>query len=159
MVGKLNLPYLDSLNLPDLTKLTNDLILHNLAWPNMPTKLPSYIPKFDGKPGEDPTNHIMTFHLWCSSNNIIDDSIHLQLFQRTLTSQSMKWYIDEKISGSHATFTSLAKGFFILFSITSTAMTLAWKSSQIYAKPLLLISQITSMNGIEDKACVKLKPP
>jgi hypothetical protein len=75
------MPYLASLNIPDLTKLTNDPILHDPTWPNMPTKLPSDIPKFEGKPGDDPANHVMTFHLWCSSNNIMDDSIHLRLFQ------------------------------------------------------------------------------
>lgn len=32
---------------------------------------------FDGKPGEDPNNHVMTYHLWCSSNSLIDDSIHM----------------------------------------------------------------------------------
>ena len=36
---------------------------------------PSDIPKFEGKAGEDPTNHIMAFHLWFSSNNIMDDSV------------------------------------------------------------------------------------
>jgi hypothetical protein len=40
------------------------LNIHDVTWPNMPTKLPSYIPKFEGKPGEDLTNHVMTFHLW-----------------------------------------------------------------------------------------------
>jgi hypothetical protein len=70
-----HMPYLASLNIPDLTKLTNDPILHNPTWPAMPTKLPSDIPKFEGKAGDDPANHIMTFHLWCSSNNIMDDSI------------------------------------------------------------------------------------
>jgi hypothetical protein len=69
------IPYLASLNIPDLTKLTNDPILHNPTWPAMPTKLPSNIPKFEGKLGDDPANHITTFHLWFSSNNITDDSI------------------------------------------------------------------------------------
>jgi hypothetical protein len=110
------MPYLASLNIPDLTKLTNDPILHDATWPNMPTKLPSDIPKFEGKPGEDPANHVMTFHLWCSSNNIMDDSIHLRLFQRTLTGSSTKWYVDEK-SGSHVTFESLAKAFLSFFQL------------------------------------------
>jgi hypothetical protein len=70
-----HIPYLAFLNIMYLTKLTNDPILHNPTWPAMPTKLPSYIPKFEGKAGDDPTNHIMTFHLWFSSNNIMDDSI------------------------------------------------------------------------------------
>jgi hypothetical protein len=65
------------LNIPDLTKLTNDPILHDPTWPAMPTKLPSDIPKFEGKAGNDPANHVMTFHLWCSSNIIMDDSIRL----------------------------------------------------------------------------------
>jgi hypothetical protein len=68
-----SMPYLASLNIPYLTKLTNDPILHDPTWPNMPTKLPSDIPKFEGKPREDPTNHIMSFHLWCSSNSIMED--------------------------------------------------------------------------------------
>ena len=60
----------------------------------MPTKLPLDISKFEGKVGECPQNHIMTFHLWCSSNNIVDDSIRLRLFQRTLTGVAAKWYIE-----------------------------------------------------------------
>jgi hypothetical protein len=74
------------------------------------------IPKFEGKPGEDPTNHVMTFHLWFSSNNIMDDSICLRLFQRNLTGSSSKWYVDEK-SGSHMTFESLAKAFLSFFQL------------------------------------------
>ena len=60
----------------------------------MPTKLPSDIPKFEGKAGECPQNHIMTFHPWCSSNNIVDDSIRLRLFQCTLIGAVAKWYIE-----------------------------------------------------------------
>jgi hypothetical protein len=58
--------YLSSLNILDLTKLTKDPILHKPTWPAMPTKLPSDIPKFEGKVGDDLENHIMNFHLWCS---------------------------------------------------------------------------------------------
>jgi hypothetical protein len=112
----LQMPYLASLNIPDLTKLTNDPILHDPTWPAMPTKLPSDIPKFEGKAGDDPANHVMTFHLWCSSNSIMDDSIRLRLFQRTLTGPSAKWYVEEK-SGSHATFESLAKAFLTFFQL------------------------------------------
>jgi hypothetical protein len=36
-------------------------------------------------------------------------------------------------------------------------MALAWKSSQIFTKKNTLISQITSMNDIEEEAYVKLK--
>jgi hypothetical protein len=93
----LHIPYLASLNIPDLRKLINDSILHDPTWPAMPTKLPSDIPKYEGKAGDDPANHVMAFHLWCSSNNIMDDSIQLQLFQHTLTGPSAKWYVDEKI--------------------------------------------------------------
>jgi hypothetical protein len=112
----LQMPYLASLNIPDLTKLTNDPILHNATWPAMPTKLPSDIPKFEGKAGDDPANHVMTFHLWCSSNSIMEDSVRLRLFQRTLTGPSAKWYVEEK-SGSHSTFESLAKAFLTFFQL------------------------------------------
>jgi hypothetical protein len=112
----LQMSYLASLNIPDLTKLTNDPILHDPTWPTMPTKLPSDIPKFEGKAGDEPTNHVMTFHLWCSSNSIMDDSIRLRLFQCTFTGPSAKWYVEEK-SGSHATFESLSKAFLTFFQL------------------------------------------
>jgi hypothetical protein len=82
------------LDLPDLSRLMNDPISHSPFWPVIPAKLPSDIPKFDGKPGDDPNNHVMTFHLWCSSNSLMDDSIRLHLFQRTLTGTTTKWYIE-----------------------------------------------------------------
>jgi hypothetical protein len=63
------LPFLDTLELSDLSKLTNDPIRHHFAWPPVPVKIPTDIPKFDGKAGEDPTNHITTYHLWCVSNS------------------------------------------------------------------------------------------
>ena len=54
------LPFLATLELPDLSKLTNDPILHHPAWPPVPVKIPTDIPKFDGKTGDDPTSHITT---------------------------------------------------------------------------------------------------
>jgi len=45
------LPYMAGFHLPDLTKLINDPIWHDTTWPNMPTKLPSDIPKFEGRAG------------------------------------------------------------------------------------------------------------
>jgi hypothetical protein len=107
----LPMPYLESLNIHDLTKLTN-----YPTWPNISTKIPSNIPKFEGRTGEDLANHVMTFHLWLSSNRIMDDSICLNLFQHTLTGSSAKWYVDE-ILGSHATFESLAKAFLSFFQL------------------------------------------
>ena len=74
------IPFLETLDFPYLSKLINDPILHDPLWPSIPVKLSSYIPKFDGKQGEDPKNHVMTFHLWCSSNSLMDDSIRLHLF-------------------------------------------------------------------------------
>jgi hypothetical protein len=59
-------------------------VSHDPTWPPVPTKLPLDIPKFEGKNGEDPGDHVTTFHLWCSSNSLKDDSIRLRLFQRTL---------------------------------------------------------------------------
>jgi hypothetical protein len=110
------LPFLATLDLPDLSRLTNDPILHSPYWPVIPAKLPSDIPKFDGKPGEDPNNHVMTFHLWCSSNSLMDDSIRLCLFQRTLTGSATKWYI-ELPRGSFQDFNSLAMSFLTHFQL------------------------------------------
>ena len=78
------LPFLATLDMPDLSKLINDPIQHAPYCPAIPVKLPSGIPK----------NHVMTFHLWCSSNSLMDDSNHLSLFQRTLTDTTAKWYIE-----------------------------------------------------------------
>jgi hypothetical protein len=110
------IPYLASLNIPDLTKLKNDPICHDATWPIMLTKFPSNIPKFEGKLEEHPTNHVMIFHLWFSSNINMDDSIHLSSFQRTLTGSLAKWHVNEK-SGSHVTFESLAKAFLSFFQL------------------------------------------
>ena len=73
-----------TLNLPNLSRLTNDPVAHDPAWPAIPTKLPSNIPKFEGKPSEDPSEHVTMFHLWCSLNSLHQDSICLSLFQCTL---------------------------------------------------------------------------
>ena len=81
------LPFLVTLDLPDLSRLTNDPILHYPFWPVIPAKLPFDIPKFDSKVGEDPNNHVMAFHLWCSSNSLMDDSIHLHIFREHLRAQ------------------------------------------------------------------------
>jgi hypothetical protein len=88
------LPFLATLHLSDLTRLLNDPICHDPRWPPMPTKLPSDIPKFEAKPNEDPGDHVTTFHLWCSSNSLKDDSVQLRLFQRTLIGSAVKWYIE-----------------------------------------------------------------
>lgn len=88
------IPFMAILNLPDLSKLINDPIRHSSSWPSIPTKLPSDIPKFEGKVNEDPNTHIMTFHLWCSSNSLMDDNVRLRLFQRTLMGKAVKWYIE-----------------------------------------------------------------
>jgi len=72
----------------------------------MPTKLLSDISKLEGKPGEDPGDHVTTFHLWCSSNLLKDDFVQLRLFQRTLIGGAMKWYI-ELDSSKYAYFNDL----------------------------------------------------
>jgi hypothetical protein len=64
------LPFLEMLHLPDLSRLLNDPICHDLCWPPMPTKFPSDIPKFKGKTGEDPNDHVTTFHLCLLSNSL-----------------------------------------------------------------------------------------
>ena len=74
------LPLLATLNLPNLSTLMNNLVSHDPAWPAVPNKIPLDIPKFEGKAREDPSEHVTTFHLWCSSNSLHDDSIRLRLF-------------------------------------------------------------------------------
>jgi hypothetical protein len=86
--------FLSTLDLLDLSRILNDHILHSPYWSIIPTNLRSDIPKFDGRSGEDPNNHVMTFHLWCSSNSLMDDSIRLRLFQQNLIGSLAKWYIE-----------------------------------------------------------------
>jgi hypothetical protein len=85
--------------------------------PPIPTKLPSDIPKFEGKSGEDPGDHVTTFHLWCSSNSLNDDSVHLRLFQHTLMGVSTKWYI-ELPGGTYQTFNELVLVFLNHFQLS-----------------------------------------
>ena len=110
------LPFLVTLDLPDLSKLISDPIRNNPSWPPILVKLPLDIPKFDGKQGDDPKNHVMTFHLWCSSKSIMDDSIQLRLFQWTLTGTATKWYI-ELPEHSFVDFGSLATVFLTQFQL------------------------------------------
>jgi len=86
--------FLATLHFPDLAILLNDPIYHDLHWPPMPTNFPSNIPKLKGKPNEYPCNHVTTFHLWCLSFSLRDDSIRLCLFQCTLIRSVTKWYIE-----------------------------------------------------------------
>jgi hypothetical protein len=88
------LPFLATLDLPDLSRILNDPILHSPHWPVILSKLSFDIPKFDDRPREDPNNHVMNFHLWCSSNSLMDNSIQLRLFQLTLMGSVKKWYIE-----------------------------------------------------------------
>ena len=57
------LPFIATLDLLDLSRLMNNPIFYLPYWPSMPNKLPSDISKFEGKSGEDPSNHVMTYHL------------------------------------------------------------------------------------------------
>lgn len=109
-------PFVATLELPDLNRLTNDPIAYAPWWPVIPHKLPLDIPKFNGNPGEDPSNHVMTFHIWCSSNTLNDDSIRLCLFQRTLTGPAAKWYI-ELPRASYDNFNTLETTFLTHFQL------------------------------------------
>jgi len=82
-----------TLELPDLTRLTNDPINHLPWWPIIPIKLAFDIPKFNENPREDSSMHDMTYHLSCSSNSLNDDSIQLHLFQRIIIGTETKWHI------------------------------------------------------------------
>ena len=71
--GTLNAPvtpklhFLAMLNLPYFSKLMNHPVRHD------PSNMPSDIPKFKGKVGDDPGAHATTFHLWFSSNSLNED--------------------------------------------------------------------------------------
>jgi len=81
----------------------NDPMHHDMSWSPIPNKIPSDFPKFEGKTGEDPVDHVTTFHLWCSSNSLNDNSICLRLFKHTLMGVVVKWYI-ELPRGTYGTF-------------------------------------------------------
>jgi hypothetical protein len=87
-----------------------------MVWPVILAKLPSDIPKFDGKSGEDPNNHVMTFHLWCSSNSLMDDSICLLSFPVNTYGSATKWYIELPHASFHD-FNSLAMSFLMHFQL------------------------------------------
>ena len=78
--------------------------------------MPSDIPKFEGKVGEDPGAHATTFHLWCSSNSLNEDSVRLRLFQRTLTGTAAKWYIELPFA-AFSSFWDLASAFLSHFQL------------------------------------------
>jgi hypothetical protein len=94
----------------------NDPVHHDPSWPPVPTNLPSNIPKFEGKTGEDPGDHVTSFHLWCSSNSLHYDSIHLRLFQWTLMRVAVKWYI-EILGGMYKTFNQMVLVFLNHFQL------------------------------------------
>jgi hypothetical protein len=112
-----SLPFLATLNLPDLSKLMNNLMCHDPTWPPIPTKLPSEILKFEGKNGEDPDDHITTFHLGCSSKSLKDNSIRLRLFQHTLIGVAAKWYIELPM-GAYGTFSHMVLIFLNHFQLS-----------------------------------------
>lgn len=82
----------------------------------MPTQIPLHIPKFEGNHPEDLTNHVHSFHMWCSSNSIIEDSIHVLLFQHTLTGVISKWYVNQP-HASYSTFLTLYNSFLSYFQL------------------------------------------
>jgi hypothetical protein len=92
----MSFPFLATLDFPNLLYFTNEIISHKHSWLVIHVKLPSDMPKFNGNLGEYPSTHIMTYHLWCSSNSLMDDRVRLCIFQRSMTGSATKWYIDLK---------------------------------------------------------------
>ena len=119
----------------------------------MPMKLPLDIPKFEGKASEDPQNHIMSFHLWCSSNNIVDDSARLRLFECTLTAIAAKWYI-ELFHSSYLYLSSLSSMFLQYFQLLvryDKGVEILLSCCQLHPPT----SQITSTSGDVNVSCVR----
>lgn len=88
------LPFLATLNISDLYKLTNDPINHSLLWNLIPHYIPTYIPMFAVKQGYDTETHVTTYHLFYVSNSMIEDSIYTKHFPHTLTINATKWEIE-----------------------------------------------------------------
>jgi len=63
MPFNMQFPFLATLELSDVSRLTNDPILHFPYWPPVPMKVLTDCPKFEGKVKEDPQAHVMTCHL------------------------------------------------------------------------------------------------
>jgi hypothetical protein len=80
--------------MPYFSKLINEPMCRNPSWPPIPKNIPSDIPKYEGKTGEDLGDYITTFHLWCLSNCLNDDSICFKIFECTLMGVTTKWYIE-----------------------------------------------------------------
>ena len=110
------LPFLDTLELFDLSKLTNNSILHHPSWLPVSVKISTNIPKFEAKIGENPVTHITTYHLWCVSNFMLDDSIKLHLLPCTFSGNVTKWFI-ELPTFSFCDFGSLAMAFLTHFQL------------------------------------------
>lgn len=106
-------------NLSYLSRLTNDPITYDMAWLAMATKIPSDILKFEEKATEGPVNHVMSFHLQCSYNRIIEESVWLCLFQRTLTGLVAKFYVDA-LSKTYTIFEGLSNVFPSFFQLPIT---------------------------------------
>ena len=129
------------------------LSIINIFWPCMPTKIPSDIPKFEWKAWECPQNHIMMFHLWFSSNNIVDDSIRLRVFQHTLTGVQPSGTLSyHKLSIQISTHFPLCSC--NIFKSPSDMMK-GWKSCYLAAKTLWPTSPTTSTNGGNIAACAR----
>jgi hypothetical protein len=59
---------------------------------------------------------VTTFHIWCLSKSLKDDSVQLRLFQRTLTGSATKWYIELDRS-RYSSFSELAMAFLNHFQL------------------------------------------
>jgi len=81
---------------------------------DIPTKLPSHIPKFENNIQEDPKNTFSSFHMWYSSNSFIEDNICLRRFQHMLTGATAQSYVDQQ-HASNSTFVILPKYFLSYF--------------------------------------------
>ena len=108
--------FLATLELPNLSRLTNDPIQHNPSWSTIPVNTPTDIPELDGKTGKDLTTNITMYHPWCLSNSLLDDSICLHLFPCTLIGNASKWFIELKTT-SFNNFNALAMAFLTHFQL------------------------------------------
>jgi hypothetical protein len=108
--------FLATLNILYFSWLANEPIQHQSSWLTIPTKFPYNILKFDSKLREEPSTHVMAYHLWCSLNSLVDDSIWLRIFKRTLTGNVEKWYI-VLLGATYRDFSNLTMDFLTHFQL------------------------------------------
>lgn len=126
--------YLSSLattKFPNLLRLSNDPILKKPFLVDCSYHDTYRYPKLWWWNWWGPIVNITTYHLWCVSNSLLDDSIFILLFPHTLANNTLKWFINFSTT-SFNSFTTLVMSFLthfklhIWYEIGTKIMTSLW---------------------------------